>query len=527
MSAARFAIVFSLALGVLGHAPRPARAADAAVRRAALASITAQDVKDYVAALADDTFEGRESGTRGGRAAGIYIVDHLKKFGIPGGNTGGGYHQNFGGGASNLLALVEGSDPQLKQECIIISAHYDHVGYGNSRNSYGPTGLIHNGADDNASGVAGLLEVAQAVSLLPVAPRRSILFAFWDAEEKGLLGSKHWIDHPTVPLARVRAMMNVDMIGRLRNSRLTVYGVRTSAGFRQLVSRQNDPSALLLNFSWELKGDSDHYSFYQRGIPIVMLHTGMHDDYHRPSDDAEKVNVDGLSRIAQLLFSVLVELADTSDLRAFRRQALNETRGDQQQLERGIPSPPGRLGVRLDGKAAAEGQLVVSYILPGSAAERAGVRIGDRIVQFEKRPVKDSAEFTTRVLAAPGVASITVERAGEEEPRELTLALSGDPVRLGISWRTDEAEPGVVIVNRVVAGSLAERAGLRINDRIDRVSGHLFASGEEFRKLLNDPAENLVLDVEAEGRVRAVEVPIGQSRTDDAQSKTDVSNAAQ
>ncbi|HEY2894106.1 MAG TPA: PDZ domain-containing protein, partial [Pirellulales bacterium] len=110
------------------------------------------------------------------------------------------------------------------------------------------------------------------------------------------------------------------------------------------------------------------------------------------------------------------------------------------------------------------------------------------------------------------ISSITVERAGEEEPRELTLALSGDPVRLGISWRTDEAEPGVAIVNRVVAGSLAERAGLHVNDRIDRVSGRLFTSGEEFRKLLNDPAENLVLDVEAEGRVRAVEVPIGPAQ---------------
>jgi hypothetical protein len=516
MSAARFAVIFPLALACLGRMPQPALAADAAMRRAALASITAQDAKDHVAALADDTFEGRESGTRGGRAAGIYIIDHLKKFGTRGGSTGGGYHQNFGGGASNILGLVEGSDPELKKEFIVISAHYDHVGYGNSRNSYGPTGLIHNGADDNASGVAGLLEVAQALSLLPAAPRRSILFAFWDAEEKGLLGSKHWIDHPTAPLGRVRAMMNVDMIGRLRNSRLVVYGVRTSPGLRQLVSRQNDPSALLLNFTWELKGDSDHYSFYQRGIPIVMLHTGMHDDYHRPSDDAEKVNADGLSRIAQLLFSVLVELADTSDLRPFRRQALNETRGDQQQTERGLPSPPGRLGVRVDAKAAAEGQVVVSSVTPGSAADRAGVRAGDHVVQFENRPVRDSAEFTTRVLAAPSVASISVERAGEKGPREMALALAGDPVKLGISWRTDEAEPGVIIVNRVVGGSLAERAGLHVNDRIDRVSGHLFATGEEFRKLVNEPAEDLVLDVEAEGRLRTVELPTGQFRTENA-----------
>ena len=157
------------------------RAADADARIAALRSITTEDVKEYVGALADDTFEGRESGSRGNRAAGIYVVDHLKKFGVRGGGAKDSFYQTWDN-YHNILGLIEGRDPTLKDEVIVISAHFDHVGYGNSRNSLGPVGHIHNGADDNASGVAGMLEVADAVCRLAEKPKRSILFAFWDGE---------------------------------------------------------------------------------------------------------------------------------------------------------------------------------------------------------------------------------------------------------------------------------------------------------------------------------------------------------
>src|SRR5262249_45517286 len=161
------------------------------------------------------------------------------------------------GNYHNILAVVEGSDPQLRDEYVLIGAHYDHVGYGNARNSYGPFGMIHNGADDNASGVAGMLEVARAVAQLASRPKRSILFAFWDGEEKGLLGSQYWVEHPTVPLKSVTLAINADMIGRLRNATVTVYGVRTVRGLRRLVSHQNQIANLLLDFTWENKPDSD------------------------------------------------------------------------------------------------------------------------------------------------------------------------------------------------------------------------------------------------------------------------------
>ncbi len=183
----RVFVAFGLALGI-GHS---CRGVEVNARAAALASITTDQARAHVQVLADDTFEGREAGSRGNRAAGIYIVDLLKKWGLKPAGTAGTYYQS-GNGSTNILAIVEGRDEKLRDEVILLGGHYDHVGYGTNRNSYGPTGFIHNGADDNASGVAALLEVAEALAQLPEKPARSILLAFWDGEEKGLLGSKYW-----------------------------------------------------------------------------------------------------------------------------------------------------------------------------------------------------------------------------------------------------------------------------------------------------------------------------------------------
>ncbi|MBI3840123.1 MAG: M20/M25/M40 family metallo-hydrolase [Planctomycetia bacterium] len=498
-------------LGLLGFLAcrglsAPARAADVDARNAALLSITAQDVKEYVGVLADDTFEGRESGSRGNRAAGIYLVEHLKKFGVRGGGVKDSFYQNFDA-YHNILGFVDGRDQALKEEVVIIGAHYDHVGYGNSRNSFGPVGLIHNGADDNASGVAGMLEVAGAVCQLAEKPKRSILFAFWDGEEKGLLGSQHWVDHPTVPLNHVPIVINADMIGRLRNSRLSIAGVRTSRGLRRLVSRQNDVANLLIDFNWEIKPDSDHYTFYSRGIPFLMLHTGMHGDYHRPSDDADKINNEGLKQIAQLLFNVVIELAESPAVAGFRRQAKNESRRDQQASERPLPPLPSRLGIRWDEKAAEDGAIVVTAVTPASAAAKGGLKPGDRLVKFANREVRGAPEFRLSVLAAKNPVSVALQRPGEAAPVETTLELAGNPVRLGISWRTDDAEPGCVIINRLTPGSPADLAGLQINDRIYRIGGQEFATSEEFGQLATGTREALVLDVETAGRVKTVEIP--------------------
>ncbi len=312
---------------ILIAATSVAGAADQAVLHDALESITSSELSHHVDALADDTFEGREAGSRGGRAAGVYIGRELQRMGLAGAGDANGYYQSFGSAYRNILAQIEGSDPQLKDEIILLGAHYDHVGYGTASNSNGPTGYIHNGADDNASGIAALLEVAEALAQLDPAPRRTIVFAWWDGEEKGLLGSKHWIAQPTLPLDRVALMVNMDMVGRVRNDRLTVYGTRTGRGLRRLVSRRNRESDLWLDFTWEISDNSDHYPFFEHNIAILMLHSGLHDDYHRPSDDAEKVNAPGMQRVARLMLGFAHDLANgealpTATIEAIRKELL-------------------------------------------------------------------------------------------------------------------------------------------------------------------------------------------------------------
>ncbi len=218
----RSSLAVAWAAAVIATAGSVGAAAENNAVRAALNTITSAELGHHVDVLADDAFEGREAGSRGGRAAGGYLVQLLEENHIQPAGDDGGYYQSLDGGYRNVLGMIPGRDPQLQREFIVIGAHYDHVGFGTPRNSFGPTGSIHNGADDNASGTAGVLEVLQAFTMLPEAPRRSILFAFWDGEEKGLLGSKHWTSFPTVPLKQVVLVFNADMIGRLRNNRLEV-----------------------------------------------------------------------------------------------------------------------------------------------------------------------------------------------------------------------------------------------------------------------------------------------------------------
>jgi len=394
--------------------------------RAALESIRSAELKGHVEHLAGDAMEGREAGTRGGRAAGDHLAELLRDLGLRGAGVDGGYFQPFQPNFRNVLGLLPGSDPNLKQQVVIVAAHYDHIGYGTRRNSRGLVGKIHNGADDNASGTSGVLETAQAFTLLVEPPRRSILFALWDAEEKGLLGSKHWLADPTLPSEQIVALVNTDMIGRLRDDRLVVFGSRTGYGLRRLVSRNNEGTGLTLDFSWEMKSNADHFPFYQRGIPAMMLHTGLHDDYHRPSDDARRINVPGLGRVTRLLFGIVYDLADGDEPPKFREAARRET----EQTRRGLRAPKAPLPDRLDGK----------------------------------------------------------------------------PLRVGITWRTDEAEPGTIILTRVVPGSPAAAGGLEPGDRIYRVAGRRFADEAEFAKRATTLPGPLELLVEREGRLRSVQI---------------------
>ncbi|NDC62468.1 MAG: M20/M25/M40 family metallo-hydrolase [Planctomycetia bacterium] len=395
----------------------------AAERTVAVAreSIRAAEAGRHVTALADDSFEGREGGSRGGRAAGAYVVGAIEKLGLEPAGDDGSFYQRFGG-MRNILALLPGSDPTVEHEMVVVGAHYDHVGYGNAANSYGPTGFIHNGADDNASGVAGLIEVMEACQHLPARPRRPILFAFWDGEEKGLLGSYHFLRVRPRPLEKrsIVFSLNLDMIGRLRGERLEVYGSRTAEGLRAALVQANTHGGQAANlefvFDWEIADDSDHYPFIAAGIPTVMFHTGLHDQYHRPSDDAHLVNVAGIEPVARLALDFVTAIADEpGPPRAFRPRCRQETAATRRTLEQPADAgntPRGRWGMSTRGDPAEPSGPVVVRVEPNSPVATAGLALGDRIVAIDGRSVADQADMVSRLAAAGESVVVDVDRRG-------------------------------------------------------------------------------------------------------------------
>ncbi len=398
-----------------------ARAAEATRLSAAHASIRAEDARRHVATLADDAFEGREGGSRGGRAAAAYIVEQIDRIGLRPAGDDGGYFQSFGG-MRNILALAPGGDPDLADELIVVGAHYDHVGYGTKENSFGPFGRVHNGADDNASGVAGLIELMEAVERLPTPPRRPILFAFWDGEEKGLLGSRHFLRLPPAAVRgkRIAFAVNLDMIGRLRGDRVEIYGARTAPGLRSAVVRANsDPRAaagLDLAFDWDISDDSDHYPFIEAGIPTIMLHTGLHDEYHRPSDDVQTVNFAGIEPVTRLTLAVVQAMADAPVAPAFRPECRGESNAVRRRFEAPLPDAVathrGRWGISTREDAADQAAAVVVRVVPGSPAAAGGLLLGDRIVAIDGGPITNQADMLARLAAAGPRVVLDVERRG-------------------------------------------------------------------------------------------------------------------
>lgn len=466
-------------------------------------TILAEQLQRHVDVLADDTFEGREAGSRGGHAAGVYLHKYFAQHNLIAAGDQGDYFQVFGNGMRNILGILEGSDLDLKNELILVGAHYDHVGYGSRRNSFGPTGYIHNGADDNASGVASLLELIEAVRALPQSPRRSILFALWDGEESGLLGSKHWAANPTLSIERIGFAFNVDMVGRLRDQ-MEVYGSRTGYGLRQLVSRQNDQVNLTLKFDWDMKANSDHHSFFQKNIPVLMFHTGLHGDYHRPSDDAHKLNGPGMEQVSRLLFHTVLNVANAEQPIAFRSDSRAESNKDKKIFEEANRLPTPRLGVAW---ASDNGPgLVVSHVAPGSAAQAAGIYVGDRILELNGRPATSEGEVNVEILAATEPVTFLRSRSSED-PDEVRVHLAGNPTRIGISWRPDAADQSAVNVTLVTPGSAADQAGLAVGDRIYAIAGEPFqGSSDLLEKLVTMPGK-IQLTTERAGRVRSVTLP--------------------
>ena len=211
----------------------------------------------------------------------------------------------------NVVAVLPGSDPQLKQENIVIGAHYDHLGlgyFGTPDSSI--EGQIHNGADDNASGAAVLMTLAARLSRLPDRPPRTIVFVAFTGEELGLFGSRYFVNYPPFPIALTKAMINLDMVGRMKDNHVIVESVDSAKEFRGLISRAAQ------GLEVEMKpggGRSDHVSFYNKEIPALHFFTGSHPDYHRPSDDWEKLNIQGMVKVSDMVLSLVREIAGAKE----------------------------------------------------------------------------------------------------------------------------------------------------------------------------------------------------------------------
>jgi aminopeptidase YwaD len=292
---------------------------------------------------------------------------------------------------ANLLAYLEGNDPVLNDEVLVIGAHMDHLGWGGPRSgSMMPdTTAIHNGADDNASGTAAVLEIAQAFAAHAKEIKRSLLFIFFSGEEIGLLGSAYYVEQPFFSLNATVGMLNLDMVGRLQNRALTIGGTGTSPVWNDLLTRENADSTFALTLNPDGFGPSDHASFSGKDIPVLFFFTGTHDDYHKPGDDWEKINYAGEEKLTKYVYRIAAAV-DTMRVRpAFARVQMASGRGNASGDRRGFSAT---LGIVPDVSESSNG-MKISGVRPGSAAEKAGLKTGDVITNIAGRKVLNVYDY--------------------------------------------------------------------------------------------------------------------------------------
>ncbi len=278
------------------------------------------------------------------------------------------------------------------------------------------------------------------------------------------------------------------------------------AGLRSLVSRANQGLGLRLDFVWPVEPNGDHHTFLSHQTPVVMFHTGLHDQYHRPSDDADFINANGLEEVSQLVFSTLAEAAE-SPLSSFRNESRQEGQLARKAFERPLPPPQPRLGLSWSATSAESGGLRVTSVQSDSPADQAGIRVGDVLLQFNGQPTTNSETLQRAVLQSEAEVTVRVQREESTEPVTLPVRLAGARVRLGLSWRENSGEPGTVTVIRVVPHSPADAAGLRLGDRIHRLGGQSFSDSHQFGALARSTPLPLEMQIEREGQLQTITLP--------------------
>ena len=400
----------------------------------ALKTIDEKTLQTHEAYLASDELEGRAAGFPGNEKAVEYLVKEVKSYGLaPAGVDG--FTQEFKFGkerkAKNVVAELEGSDPKLKTEYVVIGGHLDHVGRKGQdvrgQSPGGPEGdEIWNGADDNGSGTSAILSIARAFAQGKVRPKRSLLFCFWNAEEAGLLGSLYWTKFPTRPLHKVVYCLNVDMIGRNPQRPMDLEGVKNAEGddLERILSAALDGEEVkYTKFPHynEAMFRSDGVNFLWQGIPASMLFTSWHADYHRSGDHADKIAYPNLAKIARASFRILNDVA-------------NLEKGLRLNLETPLQGRPlGLRGETLEGAALADlklgdgnGAAKIAWVDAAGVLGQAGIQVGDVVTGFGGRPLPVYRPLET--------IWVRVQRTAGEQPAEVEVLRGGEKKALQATW---------------------------------------------------------------------------------------------
>ncbi|MCE2958697.1 MAG: M20/M25/M40 family metallo-hydrolase [Flammeovirgaceae bacterium] len=379
------------------------------------AQTSSQNILQHIRVLSNDSLEGRGTGTAGEKLALAYIQSQWRELKLTPRGDGGGYTQKFNfksgmhgtgkeGTSYNLAGYIDNQAPFT----IIIGAHYDHLGLGLESGSLdaNPQNKIHNGADDNASGVAGVIELARYFQNNKQKEKYNFLFLCFSGEELGLLGSKYFTENSPVDLAKTNLMINLDMVGRLdpATKGLTVSGSGTTAAFEPLLKNLSNSQVQIKTDSSGM-GPSDHSSFYLKNIPVLHFFTGSHSDYHKPSDDWEKINAEGEREVLNVIIK-LIENLDKQPKLAFlptKNKSMSSSRSFKVTM-----------GVMPSYSSNEEG-LKVDGVSDGKPAQKAGIQTGDVITQIGEYPIKDIQNYMDALgkFEKGQTVAVKVKRGGE------------------------------------------------------------------------------------------------------------------
>lgn len=366
-------------------------------------NIDSKIIEKHIRYLASDKLKGRGTATPEEAKAAEYIASQFKKYNLQpltnSANQKSFYYYFTFKKKKNPHDTSTSGMPEYKgidvigfldnnaEKTIVIGAHYDHLGLGKDHNSLDPNpeGKIHNGADDNASGTAGMLELARYFSQDKSFKKYNFLFMAFSGEELGLIGSKKWTENPNYPLEKIYFMINMDMIGRLNDStkKLVIYGVGTSNQFVPLIDKVNEKYSFNIKKDSSGIGPSDQTSFYLKDIPVLHFFTGQHSDYHKPSDDADKINFNGEAKILEFIVDLIKEISNQPVAMQFQKTAAPKENKTSFKVTMGIMPDytyEGK-GVKVDG------------VTNGKPAERAGIRAGDIILQMGDIPVNSMQDY--------------------------------------------------------------------------------------------------------------------------------------